>query len=1099
MSCLASNIQIFRAGAGSGKTYQIQETLFRCIKNGDARPDRVVAVTFTEAAAAELRERITQRLLKGRQIEHVLRLPLAYISTIHGFGRRILTEFAFDARLRTLDPELINEDEEKALIQLAMMGSDKLGSFAENLARYGYAGKYQGKKWKGSEEYLRDDVQEILSLLRFTDHASSGLRLRAIVNHACDSLRKVYGDQGASGLELEGDLYQCVEQLLNAYPGNMVGAYEAGVLKKSAWPAFDRDHKNLLQALNRVELSRNWPLWRALQDLRTAKPIDERYKALANSVKEAAQALEQHPGPLLMHIKQIQDVLQAAAQAASRYQQLKQEASRVDFMDMLALADTHLRENPELLKRLAKRIDVMVVDEFQDTNPLMFSLLWQLHKAGVPMLAVGDTKQAIMGFQGADHRLFDELCGRFKSRNLEKNWRSQAPLLRFMNSIGQELFEDDYKDLLPGKNNDEAFVPTSPEPLEFLVCPKGFSGNDKRAMVVGRRLKKLLVDGFAILDRFTKDKRAIRGSDIAVLCPTNKMLRDYAKVLRTEYNLKVSMNGGWFESHAVEIMRHALQFLENRVDVHAALYLVTTELGNLTLPEALNVLIQHVGQPKQAVDSLCEANHKHSKRGFCVLCTLAGAQRPSLDARDAYTRVAAAIERLDLFQHVSNWHDAKQQRANLVRLLNLATEFSELNPVALGQLGFYGGTISTFLSWLDYKRQQNDEQPEPSVIEEDAIVLKTWYTAKGLEWPIVVVAGLKDDFSPKFPNIAVRYRNFDHLSNLRQEAVIRYIPTFAARGRQDRAKEDLFKEQEETAQRLLYVAMTRPRNKLILEWPDYGEHKKNYTSTLLRSADGVCTRIIKDRAFDGLSYDNLVQDGKALAAMADSLDEEDGDRRDMLPGTGFRALKKRDLPDKSPLETVKASQSKTKAGDHVEGKTDFEEGLHIKKLYGFKDEKTLGTFLHQCYMVLALQPDRTDDLEKLAKFQNAAPEMNDIGRAVDRFENWIQDEFQPDAVKREWQLLGLNDKKCVMTGIADVLIEVPGGVWLIDHKSDDFKPKNLIKQAQKHRGQIQDYCDMLEQNNKKVLGAGIHWIRHGAITWTHLAEGQTLPGPFATG
>ena len=88
-------LTIIPAGAGSGKTYTIQKRLSEWIRDGKVQPERIVAVTFTEAAAGELRERIRVELIRSGHPEHALKLDQAIITTIHGFGLRVLTEFCF--------------------------------------------------------------------------------------------------------------------------------------------------------------------------------------------------------------------------------------------------------------------------------------------------------------------------------------------------------------------------------------------------------------------------------------------------------------------------------------------------------------------------------------------------------------------------------------------------------------------------------------------------------------------------------------------------------------------------------------------------------------------------------------------------------------------------------------------------------------------------------------------------------------------------------------------------------------------------------------------------------------------------------------------
>jgi len=114
-----------------------------------------------------------------------------------------------------------------------------------------------------------------------------------------------------------------------------------------------------------------------------------------------------------------------------------------------------------------------------------------------------------------------------------------------------------------------------------------------RALAVGRRLKALCDDPAArIEDRHTKQVRRLRGADLAVLCPTHSMIAEYAQVLRS-LGLRVRVRAdGWYASRAVQIACNALSYLANRSDRHAALYLAVTELGSLTLKDALAQLME---------------------------------------------------------------------------------------------------------------------------------------------------------------------------------------------------------------------------------------------------------------------------------------------------------------------------------------------------------------------------------------------------------------------------------------------------------------------------------------------------------------------------
>ena len=111
------SLTIVPAGAGAGKTHSIKETLTKWVEAGDVRPDRILAVTFTEAAAGELRERIRASLLDKGMIDAALAVERAYVSTIHGLGLRVLTEHAFAAGASP-QPRHLSDAERDLLIQI---------------------------------------------------------------------------------------------------------------------------------------------------------------------------------------------------------------------------------------------------------------------------------------------------------------------------------------------------------------------------------------------------------------------------------------------------------------------------------------------------------------------------------------------------------------------------------------------------------------------------------------------------------------------------------------------------------------------------------------------------------------------------------------------------------------------------------------------------------------------------------------------------------------------------------------------------------------------------------------------------------------------
>ena len=201
-------LTLIPAGAGSGKTHSIQEKLGEWVAAGKVAPERIIAVTFTEAAAAELKERIGSKLLAMGRVEDALRLDQAYISTIHGFGLRILTEFAFESGTSP-QPRLLNEDEQNALIRLAAARTEQANEMASNLAAYGYVFVFGAEKTP--EDMFREDLLKIVELLRSVGWQSYTDEYAV---QAAAFIAERYGSVG-DGEQLSAALRQSVETLLN--------------------------------------------------------------------------------------------------------------------------------------------------------------------------------------------------------------------------------------------------------------------------------------------------------------------------------------------------------------------------------------------------------------------------------------------------------------------------------------------------------------------------------------------------------------------------------------------------------------------------------------------------------------------------------------------------------------------------------------------------------------------------------------------------------------------------------------------------------------------------------------------------------------------
>lgn len=1043
-------LTIIPAGAGSGKTYTIQKTLADWVTSGQVRPDRIVAVTFTEAAAAEMRDRIRAELTAQGRLEDALRLEQSYISTIHGFGLRVLTEFAFDCGISP-SPRLLNEDEEGTLMRRALAQTDRVDEVMDDLEGFGY--RYDFSSGKGAEDLFREAVLKLISKLRSIGRVQEDYQL---LPNAEQLIRDLYGDTGDSAL-LETELHQAVVKLLQKYPTDLTEQY-ADPDNASAVKSLRQNYRDLKQAEAQEPLSRDWHLWQRLRKLRTTgMPGD--YTALADEVALAADRLPHHPGPLEDALKHVRSLLGGSQDALGLHGEKKRENGLLDYTDMLALTHSLFTDDPATLSLLKERIDCLIIDEFQDTNPLQFSLLWHFQQLGVPTLIVGDLKQAIMGFQNADSRLLEELMKLYPDlcRPLESNWRSTPALMNWINLVGSGLFAERYTPLKA-----RADFPSVMTPLEAIL----FSKRPKKLYIQPRetaiRIRDLLQSkNEQVYDRAIGSQRLLRGGDIALLAPTNLRLERYAEALRNQ-GIRVRIaQSGWFESRIVQLCYYALAFVADPEDLHAALYLSVTELGELSLETALKQLLE--GElPNDAVLVTLQPL-REAPPDIAVSCFL-----------------LSVIDALSLYDRIMYWPDADQARANLLRLQHEARQFQDADPEALAGGGFYGYGLKSFLAWLKAlaENEEQNVQPEPNVLDADAVELVTWHRSKGREWPVVVVAGLEASVAPRLPGFDVVYENFNDLATILEHARIEILPEFAAPETKQRFIERLEEENRTGALRLLYVALTRVREKLILEWPQFLATSKAKAPTywsLLTSQTAMT-----------LSGATLRTAGESFACRVVEADlSEESEPYAVMPvsGDGLRAYGRRALCTEILADLLTPdSLSPSQLHD--------EQAVPIKRLLvssyhqpqpiaSALEPMARGTLLHRAFELGLQREISREQAIVLLDYPFAEGEWNALKASIYAFRTWLQEQFSPVTTAVELPLLYMNEQGTVVSGIMDLLVETKDGFWIIDHKSD--LSDNLETRFSSYLPQLLCYAEAVQKAEqlKPVLGVAVNWTAFG--------------------
>ena len=1052
--------KITPAGAGSGKTYKIKSDLTEWVRNGDVKPHRIMAVTFTEAAAGELKERIRGALLADGLVNAALDVERAYVSTIHGLGLRISTEYAF-ASGSSPQPRPLSDAERDLLIRRELAHCEPLDEIKADLKRFGYAGKpFNGDT---EEDIFRQAVFSTIDLIRSLGPGGLDPKL---AKEAVHSMRQLYGNVVSDPKPLRLRLQTAAKCLLAEFPN---GGQPYSGDTKAAKDAFRNQYNALRAARQGLELDSDWKIWITLSALRikaVGVQIPERFVELSKVVISAAEEIKRHPGPLNDACINLSGLILGAQAILEGYAKEKRKAGVIDYADMIIEAEKLVRTRPDVLSAIMADVDCVIVDEFQDTNPVQFALLWRIAQAAPRTLLVGDTKQSIMGFQGAEPRLTDELVSQFSDNvsPLGSNWRSDPRIMHFVNEVGSQLFGKTYHALSPQR-------PETGNPfLEFISISQGRSSRAPKARPeqhIAARIKAILDDKTIVAERHSDmanpKMRPVSPNDIAVLCHTHAQAGRYADRLQ-ELGIPVRINRmGWLESPPVIAACNALTFVSDPTDAHAALCFLTLGPAAMPLQDAIEALTN---------GSLFEADHL----------------KPLLEIVDAArsaplrTIIPLVIAEAGLRDWANTLYNAPQMRADLLRFEGELDNFESAHRDMKAAAGFYGYSTQVFLGWLFAQKDERDfnRHPDPSSGSADGVEIITWHASKGREWNIVVVVGLDTKIAEKPGTMRAQFEDFKDLNNVLNKAQLRYTPNLPIKEKKEEFIEAQRLLAEEDAKRLLYVAMTRARDRLILEWPIFKLKKP----TGGNGPGHYAEMLVADCRLK-IETNTVVLAEKAYPAILITCSDEQPPEFDK-PKLVYQTLMttfgeaRKQLPFKKTSWRIRPSQLATDEVFNEQKYETFDLGMPIEAR---EDEFLLanerGTAWHLAFRTSIIRPDL---IERVCNSNGLSHEVAmKIEAQANAVSTWLKS-LNYNRFHFELPVQIRDENGAETNATIDLLAESEDGFMILDHKSDS--DKNFIVGFAKHKPQLDAYTNIVAQlfPNKPVHGKAINWMRHGVVT-----------------
>ena len=1063
------------AGAGSGKTRVLVERYVALL--ADCRIPQIAAVTFTDAAATEMRERV-RREVRGRPelADHLPDIDQAVIGTIHSLCLQMLREHPVAAGAIAAARILPDDEAEYERIGAAL---DALEDAAQ--ADDGRALAIRELDVFPLSEQLprmierRDEVRTAFGRLAGStvDDWSRHVRrlldasLRAAVDAERPELERLFADlrRAHAAASPDDKLAQQVGGLLDAVgdpipvdPGRIAEALAA--------------QRPLIKV--NVGSQKNW------EDVKLVK---ENLK----SVRAAAKRLEETPRweAFEEDALRVTAALQALFRdACRRYRTRKAELSACDYLDLELEAIRLLERHPEIAARHRARFRHVMVDEAQDLNETQVRLLRLLtggNGSGPQRFLVGDAKQSIYRFRGSDVAHFNRYeaeIGRAGGsvRALTQSFRTHDELVSVCNALFERVFAAGADG--PGSVRMQPMSGRGPAGgagphLTVMPVAKASAGSDGsadanrrrvEADVVAREIAGLLGGGATVWDGSRGCERPATPCDVAVLMRRLANVHVFEQALEGHGVPYVTPAGaGFFTRQEVRDLTNLLAWLAEPDD-HIAL--VGALRSPLFMIDDRSLLACHAADRSwtrvlaQPPDGVTGDARRRCTHAAAVLGELRDAA--ALEPPDAIVERALALTGFE-----AAWaplRGGEQALANIRKLVTI------LRTLA-------GRSIDETVTYLRRRRDELVDREGLAVVDRtDAVRLLTIHGAKGLEFPIVFVPEAHVR-SPETHD-SIRWRVDDGIAvTLRADAA---SPDRRRRPGLYRHLLELDRGEEDAEyRRLLYVAATRAADRLYLSGDD-GGRDRSWLAMCQETLRGMDTSLVEIREPAPVDLDTIARAGPPAEI---TLPPASGERTVDAPLVDRPAVIP--LRASTPVTSLRPPSPPTGFAGHGDG-------LALVR----------GNLTHEAIRVwftTGTRPDLTPLLGGLhpsAGDPAALRALAEVDEMLDRFDgSELAQVLRSSDTRAHFELpFGWYWDGAPVHGTIDLAYEHAGRWHLVDFKTDEVPRSRIKKAAAPYLGQIALYAAALQQAVGHAPAASLHFLRPGV---TYLPKRDELSKALA--
>ncbi|MFI3209650.1 MAG: helicase-exonuclease AddAB subunit AddA [Peptostreptococcaceae bacterium] len=857
------------AAAGSGKTAVLVQRIIKLITVDKVDIDKLLVVTFTNAAASEMRERISlavsKELDKNPEDEHLQKqmvlLNKSNITTIHSFCLEVIkTNFhkiKISPGVRIGDTNELNILRQECLEEVFEIYYDK-----EDEKFFKFVNSYGNK-------YGDDSIQElILSIYNFTISSpnpkewlreskenfvydcnvdfSDSRYGKILINHIKEKIEDTI-------FELE-NLIQKLFSFETSVDYAINRQNEIKLLNEVLLNLDDYD--KFYESFNNVDFGSLTAGKRAKDDYE--KEIRASVKTVLDSIKDFYKKYIEVLKPKdeikseMVYLKDIVEIVESIIlDFMEVYEERKVEKNILDFSDMEHFT-LHILRDQSVASIYKEKFEEIFIDEYQDSNYVQEEILSLISRNDSNRFMVGDIKQSIYGFRHAKPEIFIKKYKEYSDIDsdktkvlLHKNFRSREEVISSCNYIFENIMSEKVGDIdynedeklnlganFIDNNNVDLFIDNQTELkiLEIKSSKKEDSDEDstdedlstleKEAKVISKRITDLMSsneDGKyqGIFDKELNTYRKIEYRDIVILLRSTK---SFAPIIEKELLRKnipsfVEGSGGFFDAIEIKIIMSLLRVIDNSYQDIYLLSVLKSPIFNFTPDDLADLKIFDRESERKKIKSFYEIIKEYVNES--INDNLIEKCKFFLEKLELYKEKSKYMETYEFLwyvytdsgylSYISAISDGDRRQANLKILFERANQFEENS--------FKG--IFNFISYIDKLNKTDDKTSNANILGESANVVRimSMHKSKGLEFPVVICANLSKKFNEMDLNKDIIF-NYDLGYGVKYVDYDKKIvsKSISCEALKIRMIEEIISEE----MRILYVALTRAKEKLIL-------------------------------------------------------------------------------------------------------------------------------------------------------------------------------------------------------------------------------------------------------------------------------------------